>query len=180
MTGTVVAVARSASHSFSKTCETSLQLVEGHGVEGDAHAGVTVKHRSRVARNPAQPNLRQVHLIQSEVLETLRSAGFPIAAGALGENVTTSGIDLLGLPAGSLLHIGEAAVVRLTGLRNPCSQIEDFHEGLLAAVIDRDAEGHVVRKTGVMSVVVCGGRVQPGDNVRVELPPRPHVPLEVV
>ena len=180
MTGEIVAVARKLEHTFSKTTEQSLRLIEGLGVEGDAHAGVTVKHRSRVERNPMQPNLRQVHLIQSEVLEALRSSGFHVAPGSLGDNVTTSGIDLLGLPTGSLLHLGESAVVRLTGLRNPCSQIEDFHEGLLAAVIARDAGGHVVRKTGVMSVVVAGGVVRPGDGVRVELPPEPHVALEVV
>ena len=180
VTGEIVAVARKLEHTFSKTTEQSLRLIEGLGVEGDAHAGVTVKHRSRVARNPMQPNLRQVHLIQSELLEALRSSGFQVAPGSLGENVTTSGIDLLGLPAGSLLHLGESAVVRLTGLRNPCSQIEDFHEGLLAAVIARDAVGHVVRKTGVMSVVVTGGVVRPGDGVRVELPPEPHVALDVV
>lgn len=180
MTGTVVTVSRSSTHSFSKTPEASLRLIEGIGVEGDAHAGVTVKHRSRVARNPLQPNLRQVHLIQSEVLEALRSAGFAVAAGALGENLTTSGLDLFSLPQGSLLHLGASAVVRVTGLRNPCSQIEDFHEGLLAAVTERDGAGHVIRKTGVMSVVVAGGLVQPGDSVRVELPPPPHVPLEVV
>ena len=180
MTGEIVGVARKLQHTFSKSAEQSLRLVEGLGVEGDAHAGVTVKHRSRVARNPTQPNLRQVHLIQNELLEALRASGFRVAPGSLGENVTTSGIDLLGLPVGSLLHLGESAVVRLTGLRNPCSQIEDFHEGLLAAVIDRNAAGQVVRKTGVMSVVVAGGVVRPGDTVRVELPPEPHVPLEVV
>ena len=180
MTGEIVGVARKLRHTFSKSAEQSLRLVEGLGVEGDAHAGVTVKHRSRVARNPTQPNLRQVHLIQNEFLEALRANGFRVAPGSLGENVTTSGIDLLGLPVGSLLHLGESAVVRLTGLRNPCSQIEDFHEGLLAAVIDRNAAGQVVRKTGVMSVVIAGGVVRPGDTVRVELPPEPHVPLEVV
>ena len=175
-----MAVARNPEHGFSKAPESSIRLIEGLGVEGDAHAGITVKRRSRVARNPTQPNLRQVHLIQSEVLEALRSGGFHVAAGSLGENVTTSGIDLLGLPVGSLLRIGESAVVRLTGLRNPCSQIEDFHEGLLAAVIERDTAGHVVRKTGVMSVVVAGGVVRPGDTVRVELPLEPHVALDVV
>ena len=113
-------------------------LIEGLGIEGDAHAGTTVKHRSRVARDPAQANLRQVHLLHVELLDELRAKGFPIVPGALGENVTTSGIDLLGLPAGTLLHLGEQAVVRVTGLRNPCSQIEDFHEGLLAAVVGRD------------------------------------------
>lgn len=180
MTAAIVAVARNGTHGFSKTPESSLRLIEGHGVDGDAHAGVTVQHRSRVARNPSQPNLRQVHLIQSEVLDALRANGFHVAPGSLGENITTSGIELAGLPSGSLLHLGESAVVRVTGLRNPCSQIEDFHEGLLSAVSERDALGHVVRRTGVMSVVISGGVVRPGDAVRVELPPEPHLPLEVV
>src|SRR5512144_2407555 len=113
--GIVVAVARNARHQFSKTAASEVTLVEGLGVEGDAHAGVTVKHRSRVARDPSQPNLRQVHLLQAEVLEELNLRGFPIAPGALGENITTSGLNLTALPAGTLLHLGDTAVVRVTG-----------------------------------------------------------------
>ena len=180
MSATITGVARSARHRFSKDPLEAITLVEGLGVEGDAHAGTTVKHRSRVAQNPNQPNLRQVHLLQSELLDDLNRRGFPIQAGALGENITTLGIDLLALPVGTRLHLGASAIVELTGLRNPCVQIENFHEGLLQAVIDRDARGHVVRKAGVMSVVRRGGVVQPGDAVLIELPPEPHRSLEVV
>ena len=180
MSGVIVAVARNRAHQFSKTAVPEITLIEVLGIEGDAHAGATVKHRSRVARDPSQPNLRQVHLLQNELLKELNDHGFPIVPGALGENVTTSGIDLLNLPLGTLLHLGEHAIVRVTGLRNPCSQIEDFHEGLLAAVVSRDARGHVVRKTGVMSVVVRGGVIRQGDTIRVEQPAEPHRRLEVV
>jgi len=180
MNGVIIAVARNGQHAFSKTVVSEMRLIEGLGVEGDAHAGRTVKHRSRVARDPTQSNLRQVHLLQMELLDELQASGFRIVPGALGENVTTSGIDLPGLPAGTLLHLGERAVVRVTGLRNPCSQIEDFHEGLLAAVLSRDQDGHVARKTGVMAVVLSSGIVRTGDPVRVELPPPPHAALEVV
>jgi MOSC domain-containing protein YiiM len=180
MPALVVAVARNPRHEFSKKVESEVTLLEGLGVEGDAHAGVTVKHRSRVARNPSQPNLRQVHLLQSELLVDLSARGFSIAPGALGENITTSGVDLLALPVGTLLHVGDTAVVRLTGLRNPCVQIENFHDGLLAAVLPRDAAGHVQRQTGVMAVVLSGGTVRAGDHIHTVLPPMPHAPLQVV
>ena len=180
MNGVIIAVARNGQHAFSKTVVPEVKLIEGLGVDGDAHAGTTVKHRSRVARDPAQANLRQVHLLPLELLNELQANGFRVVPGALGENVTTSGIDLLGLPAGTLLHLGEHAIVRLTGLRNPCSQIEDFHEGLLAAVVSRDQDGHVRRKTGVMAVVLSSGIVRTNDPVRVELPSAPHAALEVV
>ncbi|HUR33940.1 MAG TPA: MOSC domain-containing protein [Vicinamibacterales bacterium] len=180
MKGRIVSLSRSGRHTFSKDAAASLTLIAGHGVEGDAHAGSTVKHRSRVARDPSQPNLRQVHLIHAELLAELQSKGFPIAPGMLGENVTTSGIDLLRLPVGTALHLGADAVVELTGLRNPCSQIEDFHEGLLSAVVDKDAAGRAHRKTGVMAIVRVGGVVRAGDEVRVELPAPPHRALEVV
>jgi MOSC domain-containing protein YiiM len=180
MSATIVAVARGARHTFSKSVEPVITLVEGLGVQGDAHAGVTVKHRSRAAKDPNLPNLRQVHLLQSELLDELNRHGFPIVAGALGENVTTSGIDLLALPVGTRLHLGPDAIVEVTGLRNPCVQIENFHEGLLSAVIERDANQHVVRKTGVMSIVRRGGDVRPGDALLIELPPEPHRPLPVV
>jgi MOSC domain-containing protein YiiM len=180
MSGVVVAVATNSQHRFSKTVVSEVMLIEGFGIDGDAHAGTTVKHRSRVARNPDQPNLRQVHLLQVELLDELRERGFPIVPGALGENVTTSGVDLLALPAGTLLHLGGQAVVRVTGLRNPCSQIEDFHEGLLAAVVSRDPNGHIKRKTGVMAVVLNSGIVRTNDPFRVELPPPPYASLEVV
>ncbi|MEU9834021.1 MOSC domain-containing protein [Streptosporangium sp. NPDC048047] len=167
----VTAVSRSPEYTFSKGCEPAIRLLEGLGVEGDAHLGVTVRHRSRVARDPSRPNLRQVHLIHAELHEELRAAGFSVGAGELGENVTTRGVDLLGLPQGALLRLGEEAVVRVTGLRNPCAQIEAFRPGLLARVAGRDGEGRVVRRAGVMGVVVAGGLVRAGDRVVVESPP---------
>lgn len=176
----VVAVSRSADHGFSKTTEPAIRLIEGLGVEGDAHLGRTVQHRSRVARDPTQPNLRQVHLIPSELFTELAGKGFAITAGMLGENVATAGIDLLSLPRATRLRIGPEAVIALTGLRNPCSQIEDFGTGLLAAVLERAADGSLIRKAGVMSVVLSGGDVRPGDAITVELPPLPHHPLERV
>ena len=133
-----------------------------------------MKHRSRVARDPSRPNLRQVHLIHAELHEELRSAGFNVSAGEMGENIATRGIDLLGLPTGARLRLGEEAVVEITGLRNPCAQLEGIQAGLMAAVLGRDERGALVRKAGVMGVVVAGGVVRPGDVVTVELPPAPH------
>jgi MOSC domain-containing protein YiiM len=178
--GTVTAVSRSPEHRFSKTREASVRLLEGLGVEGDAHLGTTVQHLSRVARDPAQPNLRQVHLIHAELHDELRAAGFQVDAGEMGENVTTRGVDLLALPQGARLHLGAEAVVEVTGLRNPCSQLDRFQPGLMAAVLGRDADGNLVRKAGVMGIVRAGGEVRPGDPVRVELPPSPHHPLAPV
>jgi hypothetical protein len=180
MSATVEAVSRSATHSFSKPSEPSIELLEGLGVAGDAHLGVTVQHRSRVAADPTQPNLRQVHLIHGELHDELGAAGFRVRAGDMGENITTRGIDLLGLPRGTRLHIGEQAVVEVTGLRNPCGQLDQFQDGLLSAVLDRDAQGKLVRKAGIMGVVLAGGVVQPGDPIRAELPPPPHEALERV
>jgi MOSC domain-containing protein YiiM len=179
-TAEVVAVARSAAHTFSKAAHAEIDLVTGLGVEGDAHSGTTVKHRSRVAANPERPNLRQVHLIRAELFDELRQQGFMVAAGSLGENVTTRGLNLLQLPRGTLLHLGQTAVVEVTGLRNPCRQLDDFHRGLMRALLDRDADGAPVRKAGIMSVVRADGRVRPGDPVAVELPRRPHHKLEPV
>lgn len=178
--GHVVAVNRSGTHTFSKKSEERIRLIAGFGVEGDAHAGATVKHRSRVAMNPLQPNLRQVHLIHAELHEELREGGFDFSPGDLGENVTTRGIDLLALPTGTRLHLGSDVVVEVKGLRCPCAQVEHFQAGLLAAVISRDANGKVVMKTGVMGVVIKGGDVEPDDVIQAELPPEPHIPLEKV
>ncbi|MDX1934488.1 MAG: MOSC domain-containing protein [Capsulimonadales bacterium] len=178
MTGRVTAVHRRETHSFGKETQSEIVLLAGLGVEGDAHCGVTVKHRSRVKRNPDQPNLRQVHLIHSELFEELSEKGFTVGPGDLGENVTTRGIDLLGLPTGTRLHLGETAMIEVTGLRNPCGQIDDFRKGLLAAVLDRDAEGNPVRKAGIMGIVLTGGILRSGDPIRAELPPEPHRPLE--
>jgi len=157
-----------------------VKLLTGLGVEGDAHLGVTVKHRSRVARDPSQPNLRQVHLVHAELHDELRGAGFEVVPGQMGENVTTRGIDLLGLPTGAKLHLGETAVVEITGLRNPCAQLDKLQEGLMAATLDHDADGNLIRKAGIMGIVLADGEVRPGDTIEVELPPAPHQPLQAV
>lgn len=180
MSGFVVAVSRSATHSFSKPNEPAIRLLVGLGVDGDAHQGVTVKHRSRVARDPNQPNLRQVHLIHAELHDELRKTGFELEPGEMGENITTRGIDLLSLPMGTRLHIGRDAVVEITGLRNPCVQIDRHQTGLLSAVAMRDEHGMVVRKAGVMSIVIAGGEISPGDRIDVALPAEPHMSLGVV
>ena len=177
---TVVAVSRDTAHHFTKPVVDEVVLVEGWGIEGDAHAGTTVQHRSRVARDPSQPNLRQVHLLHAEVFDEVADAGFTVAPGDMGENVTTRGVDLLGLPTGTLLHLGDDACVRVTGLRNPCQQINDFEPGLLRAVLGRADDGSVERKGGVMSVVVAGGVVRAGDRIRVELPTGELQPLSPV
>ena len=176
----VTAVSLSAGHDFCKAPQSVIRLLAGLGVQGDAHAGRTVQHRSRVAQDPTQPNLRQVHLLHEELFDELRGQGFAVAPGQLGENVTTRGLDLLGLPTGTRLRLGAAALVQLTGLRNPCGQIEAFQPGLLSAVLGRDADGRPVRKAGVMAVVLAGGELRPGDPVTVELPPLPHRPLDRV
>ena len=176
----VVAVARDGAHRFSKTQVPTIRLVAGLGVDGDAHAGVTVKHRSRVARDPRQPNLRQVHLLHAEMLDELNAQGFRLAPADVGENITTRGVDLLALPTGTRLRLGSQAVVELTGLRNPCAQLDAFRTGLMAALLGRDAQGDVVRKAGVMAVVVSGGTVQAYDAIGIALPPAPHQPLKPV
>jgi len=176
----VLAVPRSADHRFSKHAVPSVRLLAGLGVEGDAHCGTTVQHRSRVARDPTQPNLRQVHLIGAELFEELEREGYQVRPGDLGENITTRGVDLLALPTGTRLGLGSEAVVELTGLRNPCGQIDGFRTGLLSKVLDRGADGHLIRKAGVMAVVLEGGTVAGGDAVAIELPVEPHVPLERV
>ncbi|MFE0753723.1 MOSC domain-containing protein [Inquilinus sp. NPDC058860] len=180
MTGVVTAVGLSPTHDFSKPVLDMIRLLTGLGVEGDAHMGKTVKHRSRVKVDPTQPNLRQVHLIQGELHDELAAAGFTVVPGDLGENVTTRGIDLLGLPTGAKLRLGAEAVVEITGLRNPCSQIDGFRQGLLKLVVGRDEAGNLVRKAGVMGIVLAGGMVRSGDPIGIELPPEPHRPLERV
>jgi MOSC domain-containing protein YiiM len=180
MNGVVSAVSRSAKHDLSKPNVHSIVLLTGLGVDGDAHLGATVKHRSRVARDPTQPNLRQVHLIHGELHEELREAGFAISAGEMGENVTTQDVDLLGLPTATRLHLGDTAVVEVTGLRNPCAQLDRIHKGLMAATLGRDEHGNLVRKAGIMGVVVVGGEVRPGNAIRIELPPPPYHPLAPV
>lgn len=176
----VEAVSRRRGHAVSKHPQLSIRLLAGLGVEGDAHCGATVKHRSRVRQNPDQPNLRQVHLIHGELHDELRQAGFEVGPGEMGENVTTRGVDLLGLPRGTRLRLGADAVVEITGLRNPCSQLDGLRPGLMAATLGRDEAGNLVRKAGVMAVVLEGGAVQPGDRLAVELPSGPHEPLDRV
>ena len=175
--GVVTAVSLRKGHHFSKTNSLSIRLLKGLGVAGDAHMGETVKHRSRVARDPTQPNLRQVHLMHDELFEELQAKNFLVRPGDMGENITTHGIDLLALPTGTRLHLGDSAVVEVTGLRNPCVQIDRFQKGLMAATLDKDTAGNLIRKAGVMSVVLADGDVRPGDAVRVELPDSPHKPL---
>lgn len=175
----VVAVSRSRGHTMSKDAVPAIRLVAGLGVEGDAHAGVTVKHRSRVARDPSQPNRRQVHLLHAELHEELRRGGFDLAPGEMGENVTTVGVALLALPTGTRLRLGAEAVVEVTGLRNPCRQLDGLRPGLRAAVLEH-GEGGLVRKAGVMAVVLTGGLVRVGDAIEVVLPPEPHARLEPV
>jgi MOSC domain-containing protein YiiM len=176
----VTAVSRNATHAVTKPTRESIRLVMGQGVEGDAHMGETVKHRSRTARDPDQPNLRQVHLIHAELHDELRAAGFAVSAGQMGENVTTRGLDLLALPTGARLRLGDSAVVEVTGLRNPCAQLEGIQPGLMAATLERDGGGNLIRKAGVMGIVLAGGEVRPGDPIQVELPAEPHRPLEPV
>jgi MOSC domain-containing protein YiiM len=180
MSAAIVAVSRSATHTFSKQNEMFVRLIEGIGVEGDAHSGSTVKHRSRVRQDPTQPNLRQVHLVHAELIDELRAAGFDVAPGSMGENVTTRGIDLLGLPRGTRLRLGPEAVIEVTGLRNPCSQLDGYQAGLMAATLGRDAEGNLIRKAGVMAVVITSGIVRPGDGIAVELPQGAHEALSPV
>jgi hypothetical protein len=178
--GRVTAVSLSPEYTFSKPNRPSIRLLAGLGVEGDAHLGRTVKHRSRVQRDPSVPNLRQVHLIHGELHDEVARAGFTVKPGELGENVTTRGVDLLALPTGTRLHLGAGAVVEVTGLRNPCRQINDFQPGLLKQVLRKDEDGNLIRLAGVMSIVLSEGEVHPEDPIRVELPAEPHTPLQPV
>lgn len=180
MVARVVAVHRSDSHSFSKPAVESISVTAGVGVDGDAHAGAQVKHRSRVAADPTQPNLRQVHLMHTELFAAVAAKGFEVAPGDLGENISTEGLDLLGLPVGTTLAIGPDALLTLTGLRNPCRQINGFSEGLLSELVYNDDDGNTVRLGGVMTVVVRSGTITPGDTIEIGLPPEPHHALERV
>ena len=180
ITARVVAVARAPDHRFSKPLVPQINLLTGLGVEGDAHLGRTVKHRSRVAVDPTQPNLRQVHLIHEELFDELRAGGFAVGPGDMGENVTTRDLALLDLPRGARLRLGASAVIEVTGLRNPCTQLDAFQSGLMRAVLGRGPNGELVRKAGIMAVVIAGGVVRPGDEIAVDLPPPPHRPLERV
>lgn len=180
MSQSVVAVSSSPAHTFSKPNVASITLTAGIGVEGDAHSGALVKHRFLVQKDATQPNLRQVHLIHEELFTQVKDHGHDVVAGDLGENITTRGIDLLSLPTGSILHIGSDTTLELTGLRNPCVQINDFQDGLMKLLRSRDSDGNIVRIGGVMAVVLTGGVVQPGDGISVEMPPEPHQALAYI
>lgn len=158
----------------------SITLLEGLGVEGDAHLGETVQHLSRIRRDPTQPNLRQVHLVHAELHDELRDRGFELEPGQMGENVTTRGVDLLALPVGTRLRLGDTALIEITGLRNPCKQLNGIQDGLMAATLDRGADGELIRRAGVMAIVITGGQVRPGDPIATELPAEPHRALEPV
>ncbi|MCU1407787.1 MAG: hypothetical protein JWQ43_4090 [Glaciihabitans sp.] len=177
---TVVSVGRDSRHRFSKPPTDTITLVEGYGVEGDAHAGATVQHRYLRRKDPTLPNLTQVHLMASELFEELEGRGFTVTAGQLGENITTRGIDLINLPLHSRLHLGSSATVLVTGLRSPCHLINKFQDGLMKACLGRDEDGLLVRKAGIMGIVLAGGDITAGDGVRVELPVGPRLPLPVV
>lgn len=180
MSATVVAVHLSPTHGFSKQRVSRIHLLEGRGVEGDAHCGELVQHRSRVGKRPRAPNLRQVHLMPAELFDELAAQGFRVAPGELGENITTRGIDLIGLPEGTALHIGAAAVVTLTGLRTPCSQIDAFQPGLVRAVMDRTQPGGARPRAGVLGVVTAGGLVAPDDAIAMLLPAGPHAAMRPI
>ena len=176
----VASVNMSGVHLFSKQPVSAIQLIAGLGVAGDAHYGRTVQHRSRVAIDPSQPNLRQVHLIHAELHRELNAAGFKILPGDMGENITTLGLDILALPVATRLRIGAVAIIEITGLRNPCAQLDAFQPGLTAAALDRDQQGNLIRKAGVMGIVITTGEVRAGDRIDVEWPPLPHRALERV
>ncbi|MHC2999428.1 MOSC domain-containing protein [Microbacterium sp. HJ5] len=176
----VVAVARDGAHRFSKPTRESITLVAGHGVEGDSHAGATVQHLSRKRRDPSAPNLRQVHLLHAELFAQMAARGHRVEPGAMGENITTTGVDLLGLSRGTRLELGDEAVVEITGLRNPCTQINGLSEGLMKELVHVDDTGATVRLAGVMSVVLVGGGVRPGDGIRIIPPAGAHEPLQAV
>jgi len=175
--GSVIAVSRSPKHSFSKPCVQEITLLAGLGVEGDAHAGATVRHRYLVKKNPHAPNLCQVHLLQTELFPELAAAGFTVTPGQLGENIATVGLDLLNLPLGTRLHLGPTAVVEVTGLRTPCVQINQFQPGLMKACMGKSPDGATLRKAGIMSIVLTTGPVRPGDPIHAELPTGPWIKL---
>jgi MOSC domain-containing protein YiiM len=180
MDSLVTSVSCSETHGVSKTARPAIELLAGLGVNGDAHLGVTVQHRSRIARDPSVPNLRQVHLIPAELHDELSADGFSVSPGVMGENITTRGVDLLALPTGTRLAIGPTAVIEVTGLRNPCTQLDGIQAGLMNATLARDKDGHLIRKAGVMAIVLEGGVVRPGDSIKIHLPAQPHNALAPV
>jgi MOSC domain-containing protein YiiM len=177
---TVVSLSKSQQHTFSKSTCQSITLIQGEGVAGDAHRGVFVKHHSRVKANPCAPNLRQVHLIHHELISELQEKGFNVEAASMGENIMTQGIDLLALPRDTKVNIGQHAVIQITGLRNPCKQLDNYQKGLMTAVLDKDDAGNIIRKAGVMGVVLKGGDIYVGDTIKILFPQKPYLALERV
>lgn len=176
----VEAVSKSPTHTLIKKNENQITLLKGLGVEGDAHQGFTVKHRSRVIKDPTTPNIRQVHLMPVELFEELAQKGINVNSGEMGENITTSGIDLINLPLHTILKIGPETKIQITGLRNPCSQLNKINDQLLKAVLQKDEDGTIIRKAGIMSVVLKGGKINVGDTIEIEFPEKPHKNLEPV
>ena len=166
----VVAVSSKPTHGVRKLQRERVTLIAGHGVEGDYHAGEFVRHRSRAARDPKQPNLRQVHLMHAELFDELAELGIAVGPGDMGENVTTRGLALLDLAPGTRLHLGSSAIVEITGCRNPCAQLNDVDERLLAQVAQKADDGSIIRKAGIMGVVIAGGDVRASDPIRAEAP----------
>ena len=169
--GIVAGVFVSGGHTFSKSERYSVTLLQGLGIEGDAHCGSTVQHLSDRKKNSTRSNLRQLHLIQSELIEELNATGFDVRPGDLGENITTGQIDLPALPQGTLLRIGDTAVVEITGLRTPCFKIERFRKGLRSAVTEHRHGGPATLKGALMAIVVAGGVVNRDDRIGVIIPP---------
>ncbi len=180
MTATVIAVASDSGHNFTKPLRSFITLIAGLGVEGDAHAGTTVQHLHDKKKNPAAPNLRQVHLMHAELFDELAGQGFAVAAGQMGENIVTRGVDLLNLPQGTLFYLGDTAVIEITGLRSPCYKLNMIQEGLTRALVEKRVDGSLNRKSGVMAVVLKGGTVKAGDEIKTVLPEGAHLPLECV
>ena len=178
--GKVHSLSISPQHTFSKVLTNQVEVIKGIGIKGDAHAGITVKHRSRVAKDPNQPNLRQIHLIHLELLKDLVQKGYTVQPGDLGENITTEGISLLDLPKDSILTFGETVKVQITGLRNPCHQIDKFQKGLLKEVVGRNEAGEIIRMAGIMGIVLEGGKISVNDEIQITYPPNPHQKLERV
>lgn len=178
--GTVLTVSKRVNHELSKIPVDSILLIKGEGVEGDVHRGVTVQHQLGVKEDPTQPNLRQVHLIQHELIQELQEKGFDVKHATMGENITTSGIELLPLPTGTILNIGSEVKIELTGLRVPCAQLNKYQKGLAVAVLDQDENGNTVSRIGIMGIILKGGLVKADDKIEVFLPPEPHKPLERV
>jgi MOSC domain-containing protein YiiM len=177
MTPQVTSVSLNPLHTFSKRPVPEIRILAHHGVEGDAHAGEKVQHLYRVRKNPNAPNLCQVHLIAEEFLEELRTQNFPIEPGQLGENIIVRSLDLCSLSVGATLRLGSDALIEITGLRDPCNQLNTLRPGLMKACLARSLDGTLIRKAGVMAIALVSGSVRPGDPIHLTLPPHPHRPM---